>query len=156
MKSSVCERCLCKSSRVALRISHENLCETCEQQRLRNNGTRPRLSSCGSLGRNLFSELNVDAPPFQPRKTLQRSRSTGAILQPLTEKETPIKMKSLPSKQENDQVLSLNQNQDGGDGTFSSTEDQNEIVTILSNSIGKYSVVMKSPTLRKLQELCKE
>ena len=156
MKSSVCERCLCKSSRNALRISGENLCETCEQQRLRKNGTRPRPSSCGSLGRNLFSELNVDAPPFQPRKTLLRSRSTGAILQPLTEKETPIKRKSPPSKQENDQVLSLNQNQDGGDGTLSSTEDQNEIATILSNSIAKYSVVLKSPTLRKLQELCKE
>ena len=74
----------------------------------------------------------------------------------MTEKETPIKRKSPPSKQEHDQVLSLNQNQDGGDGTLSSTEDQNEITTILSNSITKYSVVMKSPTLRKLQELWKE
>ena len=156
MKSSVCERCLCKSSRVALRISNENLCETCEQQCLRNNGTRPRPSSSGSLGRNLSSELNVDAPPFQPRKTLRRSRSTGAILQPLTEKETPVKRKSPPSKQENGQALSLNQNQDGGDGTLSSTEDQNEITTILSNSIAKYSMVTKSPTLRKVQELCKE
>ena len=118
MKSSVCEGSLCESSRVALRISDENLCETCEQQRLRNNGTRPRPSSTGSLGRNLFSELNVDAPPFQPRKTLRRSRSTGTILQPMTEKEKPA------IKQESDQVLSLNQNQDGGDGALSSTEDQ--------------------------------
>ena len=60
------------------------------------------------------------------------------------------------SKQEKDQVPSLNQNQDDGDGVGPSTEDQNEIATILSNSIAKYSVVTKSPTLRKLEELCKE
>ena len=80
----------------------------------------------------------------------------GAILEPLMEKETPVKRKSPPSKKENDQVLSLNQNQDGGDGALPSTEDQNKIATILSKSITKYSMVTKSPTLRKLQELCKE
>ena len=68
MKSSVCERCLCKSSRVALRISNENLCETCEQQRLRNNGTRPRPSSGGSLGRNLSSELKLMPRHFNQGK----------------------------------------------------------------------------------------
>ena len=160
MKSTVCERCLCKSSRVALRISDENLCENCEQQCLRNNGTRSRPSSStsSSLARTLSSELNVDAPPFQPWRTLRRSRSTGAILRPLTEKETPVKRKSPPSKHGQDQVQSLNQNQDGGDDACPSieSEDQNEIATILSNSIAKYSMVTKSPTLRKLQELCKE
>ena len=82
----------------------------------------------------------------------------GAILRPLTEKETPVKRKSPSSKHEQDQVQSLNQNQDGGNGTHPSieSEDQNEIATILRNSIAKYSMVMKSPTLRKLQELCKE
>ena len=90
-------------------------------------------------------------------RTIRRSRS---ILRPLPDKEneTPVKRKSSPSKQEQDQVHSLDQNQDGDDGARPSTEseNQNEIATILSNSIGKYSVVTKSPTLRKLQELCKE
>ena len=63
------------------------------------------------------------------------------------EKETPVKRKSPPSKREKDQVPSLNQNQDGGDGARPSkeSEDQNEIATILSNSIAKYKVVITNP-----------
>ena len=98
MKSTVCERCLCKTLRVAFRISDENLCETCEQQRLRSNRTRPRPSSSSSLATTLSSELNVHAPPFQPWRALRRSRSTGAILRPVMEKETLVKRKSPPSK----------------------------------------------------------
>ena len=126
-----CETCFTISTDVKLRSSDQNLCENCEEERNQ------------KVKQTKLPKLNMKAKPLLP---WTRSRSIGAIF---ARQDWASPITNPPSS---DFVTKSNiAVQDG-------VHKNNEIAvaTIMEDFIAKWSIATKSPTLKRLQELCRE
>ena len=151
----ICETCLIPSDSVELRSSDQNLCDSCEEKRRRTAKIKAKNASV----------LNAKAQPFLPKRLHRRSRSAGAILPEQVWASPPLASNynnSEGGKKDKPEAESANKQTRTKQhvikhGTHQEDEGAGPAAaSILDNSLAKWSTTAKSPTLKRLQELCRE
>ena len=151
----ICETCLISSDSVELRSSDQNLCDSCEEKRQRT----AKIEAKNAL------ILNAKAQPFLPKRLHRRSRSAEAILPEQVWASPPLASSynnSEGEKKDKPEAESANKQTRTKQhvikhGAHQQDEGANPAVaSVLDNSLAKWSTTTKSPTLKRLQELCGE
>ena len=151
----ICETCLIPSDSVELRSSDQILCDSCEEKRRRTAKIKAKNASI----------LNAKAQPFLSKRLHRRSRSAGAILPEQVWASPPLASNynnSEGGKKNQPEAESANKQTRTKQhvikhGTHQEDEGADPaIASILDNSLAKWSTTTKSPTLKRLQELCRE
>ena len=151
----ICETCLIPSDSVKLRSADQNLCDSCEEKRRRTAKIKAKNASI----------LHAKAQPFLPKRLHRRSRSAGAILPEQVWASPPLASSynnSEGGKKDKPEAESANKQTRTKQHVIKHGAHQEDegahpaVASILNNSLAKWSTTTKSPTLKRLQELCRE